>query len=331
MSSDENRSSGNLLLMCLSHADEIDRPELVDRYPTEVLLGWKTAQVNAFDGAKDSGFNISSSEAEQTISGSIAIVAQGGSVIVGGQGGQAIAAGGGGGGALGPGALGGRGGDGGVVGHIELAGAPGRAPGSGGGGGGAIAPDAIPPAGPKDGTLGSGYSDGYDGGDGGASYFGSVDDPLVFAPGGKGGSAGTGERGRSDRLRVSTLLSADYVDVRDGLSSVVRGGHGELHLLDVPVGFTLALLVIFEAGGAPEGEYTATIELLDPVHDVAGTVRFPVTVVTPGDVVRIPRLALIRARFPVFGAYQIRVSSELGVLATLDIIARRSGEEDDPA
>jgi hypothetical protein len=61
------------------------------------------------------------------------------------------------------------------------------------------------------------------------------------------------------------------------------------------------------------------------------TVRFPVTVVTPGDVVRIPRLALIRARFPVFGAYQIRVSSALAVLATLDIIARRSGEEDDPA
>jgi hypothetical protein len=329
MSSEENRSSSNLIVMCLPHADEVDKPELVDRYPTDLLLAWKTAQVSASDGATDSGFNISSTEAKQAISGSIAVVTQGGSVIVGGQGGQAIAAGGGGGGALGPGALGGRGGDGGVVGHLELAGAPGGAPGSGGGGGGSIAPHAIPAAGPKDGTLGSGYSDGYDGGDGGASYVGSADEPLVFAPGGRGGSEGVSERGRSDRLRVSTLLCADYVDVRDGLSSVVRGGYGELQLLNVPAEISLALLVIFEAGGAPEGEYTATVELLDPVLGVAGTVRFPVTVVTPGDVIRIPRLVMLDARLPVFGAYKIRVSSELAVLATLEIIARRSGEAED--
>lgn len=119
--------------------------------------------------------------------------------------------------------------------------------------------------------------------------------------------------------------------MRDGLSSVVRAGHGELQLLNVPADLTLALLVMFEAGGAPEGEYTTTVELLDPVHGVAGTVGFPVTVVTPGDVVRIPKLVMLRARLPVFGAYQIRVSSEVAVLATLDIIARCSGEADDPA
>lgn len=237
-----------------------------------------------------------------------------------------MGAGGGGGGAIGTGAIGGRGGDGGAVGPIDLEGSTGDAPGSGGGGGGSIAPDAIRYAGPKDGTLGWGYSEGHDGEDGGASYFGSANAPLLYAPGGHGGLAGSDQRATSDVLSVSVLLSADYADLRDGLFTVVRGGHSEFRLLNVPTDYTFALIVVFEAGGAQTGDYTAIVEILDPVHDVAGSVRFPIVVVEAGDVVRIPRLVRLNTRLRVFGAYQVRVSSELAVLATLDLIVDRSGE-----
>jgi hypothetical protein len=138
MSADANRSAGNLLLLCIEHADEVDRRERVHLYPATLLREWKQQQLAFFDTARN-GWDITEREAEEVIreSTNLEISLQGDVINLGGTGGQAPSAGGGGGAAIGSGAHGGAGGPGGPV-RIDIKGEDGAAPGAGGGGSGYI-------------------------------------------------------------------------------------------------------------------------------------------------------------------------------------------------
>lgn len=187
MGPDENRAAGNLILLCVQHANVIDLIENVASYPVELLREWKAAQLDEFDAAVG-GWGISEEEAREilAVSVSMPVTLRAETINLGGGGGTAPGAAGGGGAAIGPGSLGGPGGS--VV-HINLDGEPGGSPGAGGGGGGALAADAItpPPRSDSDPQEGRGWSIGTDGGDGGDTTVSVGPDVILRAPGGKGG------------------------------------------------------------------------------------------------------------------------------------------------
>ena len=140
MGPDENRSSNNLVLLCLFHADLVDKKDRVKDFPIEMLAEWKAAQIAEYDQAveagHDAGYRLTDEEAKEVIEKSehttnIALTAD--TIVAGGMGGQAIGAAGGGGAAIGTGSLvGGKGGD---VQNVNLGGQPGQDYGAGGGGG----------------------------------------------------------------------------------------------------------------------------------------------------------------------------------------------------
>ena len=105
MSSGDNRSVSNLLVLCIEHADEVDQPARVGMYPTTVLHEWKIQQLAYFDEHKN-GWQITQSEAQEIIRESTRqeITIQAEIINLGGLGGAALGAGGGAGGAIGQGA-----------------------------------------------------------------------------------------------------------------------------------------------------------------------------------------------------------------------------------
>lgn len=121
----DNRSEGNLVLMCLKHASWIDEPGSLETYPTTLLRTWKQAQV-ADHRSRNGGWPLTTSMANAAIEASFTNVGIGisnSTLSLGGEGGRAAGAGGGGGGAIGPGARAGDGGAGGeiVSGSFDLA------------------------------------------------------------------------------------------------------------------------------------------------------------------------------------------------------------------
>jgi len=304
MSAEENRSASNLILMCAKHADEIDFLNRAALYPVPLLREWKAAQVTLYDKAS-SGFRLTDDEAAEVLVRSevtISLVAE--TINLGGAGGINGGSGGGG-AAIGLGALGGHGGP---VGRINLDGADGIGPGSGGAGGGAISPGAIPRRLHYQATEGTGYSSGTDGNDGGDTTISSGDRVLLRAKGGKGGLAGTGIRGSSDRLRVSALLLVNQGEQREGLLYVLGGGWNNCALLNVPTRVGFPHIILFEAGGIPEAELTASIDVVDPAGRVCGTQSFPITIQKAGDVLRIARLGTVAADVHCFGLRSVAVS-----------------------
>lgn len=111
---DENRSASNLLILCLEHASEIDKPHRVAAFPVELLQRWKQDQLKDFDAIGGQGWILTPEMADIALRAS-----EGGTIInesvlnFGGAGGNASGAGGGGGGAFGANARGGDGGPGG--------------------------------------------------------------------------------------------------------------------------------------------------------------------------------------------------------------------------
>jgi hypothetical protein len=266
MEADENRSSSNLLLLCMPHADRIDLLENVGSYPVAELREWKTRQLAAFDTAAGEAWKLSDDEVEQVLEASahVSTVVRGHTIIVGGTGGSAPGASGGGGGAIGPGAIGGPGGP---IEQTDLDGTEAQAPGAGGGGGGVIAPGAFAPdtSASASATEGRGFSTGLDGHDGGDSTVSIGDKILLRARGGKAGLAGTGVRLSTDKLAVSAMMLADFVKVESGgLASLIGGGWQSTSVLNVPTPATFPLIIMFEAGGVMAGEYTAGVELREP-------------------------------------------------------------------
>lgn len=324
MSETDNRSAANLILMCVRHADEIDQPGWQKRFPTDLLRRWKDEQVAAYDAALG-GWQLSDEEVAEVMRASSiesTIVLQAGIITVGGTGGSAPGASGGGGGAIGPGALGGPGGP---VGRVDLDGTPGEAPGAGGGGAGTLARGAIlrdPNA--RQATEGKGFSLGVDGQDGGDTSF-TGDTVLVQARGGRRGLAETGNRVTSDRLAVSALMLAEYVEA-NGLVYVARGSWSNYSVLNLPTQATLPVLLVIEAGGVPPGEYTVALEAVGPDGIHRSRMSFPVTVEEAGDILRISRSCGLAITFDAFGLWTIVATTPLAELARLDLLVKRRGE-----
>lgn len=324
MDADENRSSANLILLCLKHADAIDLPENADLYPADLLRQWKAEQLASYDRVVG-GWDLSDEEAAEVVAASEgpSVSLQAETIFVGGIGGLAPGASGGGGGAIGPGAIGGSGGP---VGRIELDGLPGSAPGAGGGGGGVIAPDAILPTTDPAATEGQGFSSGTDGQDGGATTI-SVDGvELLRAEGGEGGLAGTGVRRTDSRLAVSALMLVNYAEIREGLVSIVGGGWQSLSVLNLPAPVTFPVYVLFEAPGVGVGEYTAGVEVRGPDGTPRQRLSFPITVETAGKVVRIPRCCSLTAEIDIFGLWTLAVVTPDRELAHIDLLVKRTGQ-----
>ena len=329
MSPDENRSAENLILLCVQHADVIDLIENVASYPVELLRVWKARQLDEFDTAVG-GWRVSDEEAEEIIAVSVAmpVTFQAETINLGGGGGNAPGAAGGGGAAIGPGSLGGAGGS---VGHVDLDGEPGVSGGAGGGGGGVLAAEAIlpPPRSDSDPKEGSGWSIGSDGQGGGETTVSVGDEVILRAPGGRGGLAGTGVRLESDQLRVSALLLVNYGEVQSGgLVSLLGGAWQNLSVLNVPSRVAFPLIIVFEAGGVPVGEYTAGVEVRERDGSAHGRVRFPITVDRAGDVCRIPRPCTVEAEIDVFGLWTIAVVTPQRELARIDVMIKRTGQAD---
>ena len=325
MSAEDNRSVDNLLLLCIEHADEIDQPDRVGFYPAEELLRWKREQLTRYD-EHPGGPSITQSEAKEVIREStkqeMAIMAD--VIELGGRGGNAPAAGGGGGGAIGKGAKGGRGGPGGPI-RINMSGQPGSAPGAGGGGAGYIDPDSplfwrgegMP-------TFGASSFLGVDGNDGGDTTFGPVDDGSVLkARGGKGARAGTGIRSKNDKLTVSTLMLANYVEFRENFGYVTGTGFTFFNVLNQHDPLVFIGLTTLECGGVPAGEYALTLEALDPKNNVASTVRYVFQVTEAGDILRMMFRFALPVSVNLFGMWTIVAHHEDRELGRLPIVVKQ--------
>lgn len=324
MNANDNRSPANLILLCLKHADEVDLPENIDRYPAELLRQWKAEQMASHDGVVE-GWDLSDEEAAEVVAASTdpSVTLQAETIFVGGIGGLAPGASGGGGGAIGPGSIGGPGGP---VGRIKLDGLPGATPGTGGGGGGVVAPDAILPTADPAATEGQGFSSGTDGQDGGATTMSIDGVELVRVEGGEGGLTGTGVRRTDSRLAVSALMLVNYAEVREGLVSIVGGGWQSLSVLNLPTPVTFPVYVLFEAPGVGVGEYTTGVEVRGPEGTPRQRLSFPVTVKTAGDVVRIPRCCSLTAEIDIFGLWTLAVVTPDRELAHIDLLVKRTGQ-----
>jgi hypothetical protein len=238
MTEEQNRSTDNLLILCLEHALEIDQPNRVSAFPVELLKSWKQEQLNEFDALGGQGWMLTSEMAEDALRAS----EKGTSIInsvlnLGGTGGSAPGAGGGGGGAFGINATGGPGGPGGdtrregvplINDFLDSKHPSGESPGSGGGGAGAEGENAV----------------GGGGGGGGERVVGafSIED-LDSAGGplsmqvviGQGGSSGQhlGEHAESGDDTELRFVTADGKVVR---SIVAKGGARGLPGFAVPPG-----------------------------------------------------------------------------------------------
>ena len=332
MSDDERRAFGNLILLCKPHHTLVDKTH-PERYTSNDLQQWKHEREDAGVGALEGDSEINDSTIEEALT-SVAITIAGdvGVFQVGGQGGSAPGAGGGGGGVIGSGS-GGPGGPGGSMviaddARIEIHGTHATDPGSGGGGGGAVAPGSIRrPLEAITAVLGSGYSEGTDGGPGGDTWI--SDDKgniLVHAAGGKAGLSGTGVRSSTDQLGVSVLMIVEYVRAQEGLVNIIGGGWSWISVLNLNDSLNIAVLITFEAGNTEPGEYTAAIEVYGPDDQRKTVLEFPVTVVTKGDVVRIQRICSVPITVDAFGKWRITVVSLDRKLASLDMIIKRTGE-----
>lgn len=321
MTSEENRSVSNLLLLCLPHADQVDLQENEGDYPPELLRHWKEQQLASYDDTVG-GWSLTDEEAADILDLSThsEIAIQAHSINLGGFGGNAIGAAGGGGGAIGPGALGGPGGP---VGNINLDGQDGAIPGAGGGGGGSIAPGAVLPGASQIGTEGKGHSSGLDGLGGGDTTFSIGDEIPLRASGGSAGLAGTGIRTTSDRLSVSVMLLGNYVEA-PGLVNVVGGGWQNFSILNFHQPITLAFLIVFEAGGVEVGEYGVQLEARNPDGASRGLVRFPVTVEEVGEIVRIPRTVALATDVDSLGVWTFELTTSIATLAKLDLLIKRT-------
>jgi hypothetical protein len=325
MEPEENRSAGNLLLLCLFHADLVDKEDRVHQFPVETLGEWKAAQIAEYDrsveAGNDAGWQLTDEEAAEVIAKSersiVTVIAD--TVYNGGMGGQFGGAGGGG-GVIGTGALvGGKGGD---AANVVLDGQPGQFPGSGGGGSGVVVYEGPSVAHTGGGTEGIGYIAGADGGDGGDTVFASGDFELR-ARGGKGGLAGSGNRKVTEHLSVSTLLLANHVAIDRGLVHVLNGAWQHYNLILVPSPLTLAVFSVIEAGGADTGEYTIVFEARNPSGEIRARSGLLLAVDEPGDLVRVPCACGLTVEVDELGLWQVIARSDTKQLAAIDVMIKQ--------
>jgi hypothetical protein len=316
MSSDENRSATNLLLLCIEHAYEIDDDQRVHLYPKNLLLAWKTEQLVEFDRVRQ-GWPLTEGEADEVIRESIEaeIVIQGETINLGGSGGQAPGAGGSGGSAIGRGARGGKGGPGGPI-TINLGGKAGTEAGSGGGGAGNVDPESeVFWRGPsKTPTIALYEWLGEDAADGGDTVFGTL-----RARGGEGARAGSGFRSTSSTLAVSSLMLANFIELHGSYFSLLSGGFNHYSVLNLNDNLIMSGLAVVEAGGVQAGEYGLTVHAITPEGNVAGSVRPVFKITKPGDILRINFSFSINVKVTDYGMWAIVVRHGDRTLAQLPI------------
>jgi len=291
MSADENRAPENLVLLCRFHSATID--DLEDHYSADELRSWK-------ERAESPGSGVELSDDEVRAIGEVWISQpfhlQADTITLGGTLG-------GGGGAIGAGAFGGRGGD---IGQFpELRPAPRVA---------ALCGQA---------DLGKGHIAGFDGQPGGpTAIWRENGEVLVAAGGGGGGFVGSGMRSTDDRLRVSSLLFANALDVRDGLVFALGGAWQHWTVGALPESVRLMVLVVIEAGNVAPGEYTIHVDLHDPAGTRVSRATFPVVVEEAGAVIRLPQVVALEAVWENPGRHALTVSSEVGELASVEVVVR---------
>ena len=322
MSPEENRSVGNLLLMCIPHSYEVDDPQRVRLYSKELLRSWKEQQLAEYDRTRE-GWQLTDAEAEEVIRESLTaeVIIQGDTINLGAQGGQAPGAGGAGGTALGRGATAGRGGPGGPI-TFNLGGLPGEAPGAGGGGASSIDPESeLLWRGPgRTPTLGQHEYLGMDGRGGGDTTISDAEgNVLLRAKGGQAALAGSGIRSTSDGFTVSTLLLANHIKIIGAYFSLLSGGFAHYNALNLNDQLTFVGLVVFEGGGVQEGEYAFTIQVHAPDGAIENTATHVFRIARTGDINRIilQFSAVIQVR--AFGLWTIVVLHENRVLMHLPI------------
>jgi hypothetical protein len=281
MSVDERRAFSNLILLCKPHHDLVDKTH-PERYGIASLEQWKFQKEAGHSEQLAAEPGLSEEFLEDTLRNAVVnISVTGASLHVGGMGGSAPGSGGGGGGAIG-GGVGGPGGPGGPVAiapetKIVLEGQPGVAPGTGGGGAGVLLPGSVPKS--SEAKEGQGFSSGVDSPDGGASWIATQEgEVLAYAEGGKGVLAGTGIRLDTDRLAVSTLMLANAWELRDSFAYVLGGAWQSTSILNLGDSVCFPLLIVFEAAGMEEGEYTVGVEVRGPDGVRRVRITFPVTV-----------------------------------------------------
>lgn len=246
MSPEKNRSDGNLLLLCLKHAAEVDDEARVSQFPSDLLREWKAVQLATYEGM-GRGFALSDDETAEAAELSFregTIDLSRSEIHLGGTGGSAPGAGGGGGGAIGPGAVGGEGGGGGDVIHGWF-----RA---------ADLPDVVDI---RVGRGGRGADPGGAGEDGEDSSFGGL-----VARGGRGGRPGRPRAtGRVDELvQVPVAMVADGVSIRDGVLFILGGAWSHTTFDSLPGRVVTQLVVVVDAQGST-GSTTLEFQAASPM------------------------------------------------------------------
>jgi ppGpp synthetase/RelA/SpoT-type nucleotidyltranferase len=261
---EENRSPGNLLLLCFPHHEEIDDPTRIMDFPAERLRDWKQRQTAA---AQSAGYQLTDAEAKEVALAlwpQPSITMQADVISLGGQGGAAIGAGGGGGGAIGHGARAGDGGPGGAT-RFKTSGAEAAALGAGGGGGGAL-------------------------------HLSRREWPAPA------GTQKTLSKENSSGVRLTSLHLADCARIQVGLLYVLGAGWEYVVVQTLPAEIVCALVCIVQLSGIePETTIILRVMVRDPdgicaleeEFPVANGVARPVIAVNSAMTLRFPEPAVI--------------------------------------
>ncbi len=301
MSATDNQSVANLIVLCLEHAAEVDDKGHVASYPIEDLKRWKQEQLEDFDRLGQPWVlpDDDVAAALQTVSIDMSTSIASSVIALGGTGGEAPGAGGGGGGAIGPGVIGGEGGAGGqvVVGIFKAE----------------DLPDVVNI---EVGRGGTGGQEGENGEDGGDTSFGG----FVVAHGGRAGESGgacddafPAGNAQASRIAVSTLLLADFAQVREGLAFVVAGGWS---YYDAPrtggVLFGYATIVFEIEPGPTAGTCPVVVELIDSNGATRWDTRVEVELAASPDASRICLSPAFNCDAQPPGQWAVRVSTADG-------------------
>jgi len=160
--------------------------------------------------------------------------------------------------------------------------------------------------------------------DGGDTTFGPAGgEPLVRAKGGKGGLVGAGNRSVSEKVSVSTLMLANYVEFRENIAYITGACFQLYNVLNLGDSIGFAGITVFECGGVPIGEYGFTVAALDPQNNEASSVRFAFNISQTGDILRISCKFGITVTVTAFGLWAIAVRHGDKELTRLPVVVQQ--------
>ena len=135
--------------------------------------------------------------------------------------------------------------------------------------------------------------------------------------------AGSGVRSTSDKLAVSALVLADYVETRNGLFYVCSGGFAHYNVLNLNDWLRFNGLIVLESGVVPEGEYGLTVQALEPEGDITQSVTLVYKISKPGDILRMSFNFWLSVQVKAYGMWTIVVRHEGRELARLPIAVQQ--------